>query len=179
MLGKTLGGRVFVEKEATKQAYMSHCLKSRLVHYHGHVVTYPQAMRNSMIFHEGAQLQAKEVFCLDMHRFSPLVCLIGCGSGTQVLQLGDEPLGFVPAFLYAGASAVVATLWPIHDSLSGAAFTSIFYEEFMRGSEGGSKPVDLALSLQKAALAIRSREKTRAPYFWAGFVLHGQWSFKL
>lgn len=178
MLGEILGGRVFVEKEATKEAYMSLCLKSRLVHYHGHVVTYSQAMRNSMIFHEGA-LQAKEVFSLDMHRFSPLVCLIGCGSGTQVLRPGDEPLGFVPAFLYAGASAVVATLWPIHDSLSGAAFTKIFYEGFMQGTEGGSKPVDLALSLQKAALAIRSREETQAPYFWAGFVLHGQWNFQL
>ena len=118
-----------------------------------------------------------------MKENSPFICLIGCGSGKERIQTGDEPLGFTSSFIYAGASAVLLTLWPIHDLDSGSIFSQLYYEPFSsRIGEGviaQPRVVNLARSLQRAALEMRSKEDTRAPYFWAGFVLHGMWDFEL
>jgi CHAT domain-containing protein len=117
--------------------------------------------------------------------------LIGCGSSRERIGTGDEPLGFISAFLFAGACAVLGTMWPIHDRLSGAAFSKTFYgiNEKITGSaeDGGGEEsdfragnaVDIARRLRKAALEIRADAATAAPYFWAGFVLYGEWKFRL
>ena len=89
--------------------------------------------------------------------------------------------------MFAVASAVLGTMWPIHDRLSGAAFSKSFYginEKITGGAENGGgeesdfragNAVDLARRLRKAALGIRADTATATPYFWAGFVLYGEW----
>jgi CHAT domain-containing protein len=94
--------------------------------------------------------------------------------------------------LFAGASAVLATMWPIHDRLSGVAFTKSFYGmnkkikgsgeneyEEERNEFRAGNTVDLARRLRAAALGIRAETATAAPYFWAGFVWYGEWKFCL
>jgi CHAT domain-containing protein len=145
-----------------------------------------------MIFHGPTPLQAHEVFALHLSKHNPLVMLIGCGSGRERIGTGDEPLGFISAFLFAGASAVLGTMWPIHDQLPGAAFSKSFFgmnEKMTRSAENRGReesdfragnPVDLARRWRKAALEIRANAATAAaPYFWAGFVLYGEWKFRL
>lgn len=68
-IGKNLGrrARVFVGRDATKQVNINHCSTARRVHYHGYIITGPRALESSMVFHDGIQLQAKEVFSLDLH----------------------------------------------------------------------------------------------------------------
>ena len=180
-LSKSLKGEALVAEGATRDAFTEKSKSARLIHYHGHVVVDESPLNNSMMFHDSSLLAARDVFVLDLNQFAPFICIIGCGSGNERPGVGDEPLGLVSAFIYAGASAVVATLWPIHDSLSGAAFSREFYKAFenARQQSLGTTVVDLARSLQSAALAIRSREETRAPYFWAGLLLHGAWKFSV
>jgi CHAT domain-containing protein len=142
-----------------------------------------------MIFHGPTPLRAREVFTLNLNKHQPLVLLIGCGSGRERLGVGDEPLGFISAFLLAGAATVVATMWPIHDRLSGKAFSEGFYELDCGRRGGGAVnddgkvlryvDVDLARRLRRAVLDIRAAPETAAPYFWAGFVLYGDWEFGL
>jgi len=106
---------------------------------------------------------------------SSLITLIACGSAKQEIQTGDEPLGIVTALLYARASSVVGTLWPI-DSGPGGEFSRLFYKAFaVNDAESGTSVIDLAVSLQKAVESIRWGADTDTPYHWAPFVLHGNW----
>ena len=44
-----------------------------------------------------------------------LVTLSACETGVSHILRGDEPLGLVRAFLYAGARAALVSLWPVED----------------------------------------------------------------
>jgi CHAT domain-containing protein len=178
-LAKEFGGCGFTRTEAQKQLFSVRCPTSQLMHFHGHVMVDAYPLNHAMIFHNGEELQAREVFKMDIHRSKPVIVLIGCGSGVERLDAGDEPLGFISGFLYAGASAVVATLWPIHDRLAGAAFSESFYGYNSGGLMKPGEIIDLARRLRIAALSIKARPETAAPYFWASFVLHGDWRFEM
>ncbi|KAK4232628.1 Separin [Podospora fimiseda] len=174
-----LGGKCYTRDEASKAQFCSSASKSRLVHFHGHVNAGYHPQQNAMLFSNGHRLRARDVFGMDYRQLQPAVVLIGCGSGTERLNTGDEPAGLISAFLHAGASAVIATLWPINDSLSGAAFSDVLYEVKRSEDSGLVETLDLARQLRKAALKIKGNEHTAAPYFWAGFVLYGKWILEL
>jgi len=63
---------------------------------------------------------------LDFSRTCPRTTLIACDSSTQHVASGYEPLGFIPALLFAGATYVLGTLWPV-ESRTARAFTEGFY----------------------------------------------------
>jgi CHAT domain-containing protein len=44
-----------------------------------------------------------------------LVTLSACQTGRSVVGGGDELLGLMRAFLYAGAASLPLSRWPIHD----------------------------------------------------------------
>ena len=181
-IGTSMHADTFVEEHATVEKFKAMAPLARLVHYHGHVVVRDQPLNHGIIFRD-SPLTARDIFSLDLRKNSPFVSVIGCGSGVEQFKTGDEPLGLISSFLYAGASTVLATLWPINDTLSGEPFSRSFYEEFvvLANNMQNEKPVvvDLARALQKAALGIRSHDATKAPYYWAGYVLHGKWTFQL
>ena len=176
-----LNAQSLICQHATKDLFADRAPRSQLIHIHGHVLLDAYPLDQSMLFHQSELLKAREVFSFHLAASHPLVVLIGCGSGVERLGAGDEPLGLVSGFLYAGASAVVATMWPIHDKLAGAAFAEGFYG--LHTTDGismeSNQTIDLARRLQRAALSIKANEETKAPYFWAGFVMHGDWRFRL
>ena len=77
-----------------------------------------------------------------------LCVLSGCSSIGSRWSTGEGMLGLSTAFLTAGASCVVGTLWPIEDR-SGDRFTRAFYAELARGSTA-------AAALRQAQLALRA-----------------------
>ena len=172
-----LNAHSFARQQATKDRFIDRASASQLIHFHGHVLLDAYPLDQSMLFHHSERLKAREVFELHLAASHPHVVLIGCGSGVERLDAGDEPLGLISGFLYAGASAVVATMWPIHDRLAGAAFSEHFYGLNMSdaGGVGKGRTINVARQLQRAALSIKAKEETKAPYFWAGFVLYGDW----
>jgi CHAT domain-containing protein len=89
---------------------------------------------------------------------------LGSGYYSEV-PAGDEFIGLTRAFLLAGSSSVLATLWEVNDR-STSEFMIGFYGK-LRGAEG-----DRALAtVQRRMLASRTRY--RHPYYWAPFVLVG------
>ena len=76
-------------------------------------------------------------------------------------------VGLTSAFLSAGVPAVVATLWAVDD-----AVTAELMEQFYRELSGGKT---VALALKAAQDAIRGRETTEHPFYWAAFVAAGDW----
>jgi CHAT domain-containing protein len=92
-----------------------------------------------------------------------LVTLSGCGTGLSVVVGGDEQIGLVRGLLYAGARAVLLTLWDAYDS-STAEFMKQFYGHLQLG---WSK----ARAAQQAMRMLRERHAH--PFYWAPFVLVG------
>jgi CHAT domain-containing protein len=120
-------------------------------------------------------LRVYDLFSMSLR--APVVTLIACGSGRQQVKAGDEPLGFVTAFLYAGATSVLGTLWSI-GTIDGTRFTDRFYQHIQSQISTADRLIDLAMATQYAVCEIRSNPETFAPYHWAAFVLHGAWEVR-
>lgn len=94
-----------------------------------------------------------------------LVTLSACETGRGRVTAGDEALGIGWAFLYAGASAVVSSLWRVSDARTAPLMAS-FYSALHDG-------------LSKAAALRRAQRKALAetpgahPVFWGAFQLFG------
>ena len=67
---------------------------------------------------------------------------------------------------------VVVSLWKVDDEAT-AELMALFYENLL---SRGQKP---AAALANAQASIRQQERWRAPYYWAGFLLFGEWRHRL
>jgi CHAT domain-containing protein len=97
-----------------------------------------------------------------------LVVLSACRTGLGVALHGEGLVGLAQSFLHAGASRVVVSLWDVDDEAT-ARLMETFYREML---VGGRSP---AAALRAAQLAMRADSRWSAPYYWAGFVLQGDW----
>ncbi len=91
------------------------------------------------------------------------VVLSACETGLAEHGRGDEMVGLVRAFLLAGASRIVASLWPVDDTIT-ARFMSIFYGAL----RAGQAPAE-ALRHAQVVLMVGHPH----PCHWAAFALHG------
>jgi CHAT domain-containing protein/Tfp pilus assembly protein PilF len=96
-----------------------------------------------------------------------LVVLSACETGLGKEVRGEGLLGLVRGFMYAGAPAVIASTWKVDDRA-----TRELMERFYRGYFGGKTP---AAALREAQISLRDTDRFRAPYYWAGFELQGDW----
>jgi len=96
-----------------------------------------------------------------------LVDLDVCGNTVGESIRENELMGFVWAFFNAGAASVLATLWPIDDKS-----TKILKENFYFNLKKGESK-DKAL--WNAQLKLIENEKFNYPYYWAPFVLFGDY----
>jgi CHAT domain-containing protein len=77
-----------------------------------------------------------------------LVTLSACEGALSQVRRGDELYGLVRAFLYAGAQALIASLWRVNDSA-----TLLLMDSFYRDLAAG---VAVAEALKKAQLYVRT-----------------------
>lgn len=98
-----------------------------------------------------------------------LVVLSGCRTGVGREIRGEGLMAVSRAFLAAGASRLVISLWPVHDKIT-AELMVRFYQHML-----GTQPVTPAAALRAAQLEISANPSRRHPYYWAGFVLQGRW----
>jgi len=118
-------------------------------------------MFSALKFHDD-WLMAADV--MQLHLDSSLVSLSACESGRNQVILGDEVIGFPRAFIGAGASSVLVSLWLVQDETT-VALMSDWYQHISAG-------VSSAAALRYAQQALR--ERYPHPYYWAPFVLIGQ-----
>jgi len=98
-----------------------------------------------------------------------LVVLSGCRTGLGTEVRGEGLLGIVRAFMHAGAPRIVASVWDVDDRAT-AIFMKAFYEAMLTS---GRAP---AAALHDAQLALRSHERWSDPFYWAAFILEGEWN---
>lgn len=97
-----------------------------------------------------------------------LVMLSGCRTALGRELRGEGLIGLVRGFMYAGARRVGASLWPVEDRAT-AALMGRFYRALWVDRQTPSA------ALRAAQRSIRRERRWRDPYFWAGFVLTGDW----
>lgn len=105
---------------------------------------------------------------LDWELRAKLVVLSACGSATGTARAGEGLTSLSRAFLHAGADAVVGTLWNVDDRAT-AEFMSRFYEGILK------QRLTPGAALRRAQHSIRGERGWASPYYWAGFLLLGEW----
>jgi CHAT domain-containing protein len=97
-----------------------------------------------------------------------LVVLSACNTALGKEVRGEGLVGIVRGFMYAGAARVVASLWKVDDEAT-AELMKRFYEQML---QRGMTP---AAALRAAQVDMWQQKKWRSPYYWAAFVLQGEW----
>lgn len=97
-----------------------------------------------------------------------VVVLSSCKTGLGKNVEGEGLVGMTRSFLYAGASRVVVSLWDVND-ITTTALMSDFYRQMF------DENVPPAAALRKAQLDILKRNPKLPPYFWAAFIMQGEW----
>ena len=112
-----------------------------------------------------AVLSVHEIMTIPVR--SPLVFLSGCetglgGAGDGVFATQSDEGSLAQAFLFAGASSVVATLWPVRDSEA-----SIMAMHFYSSVRRGRTPWDALAESQRAAI------RRGSGLTWAAYTISG------
>lgn len=111
-------------------------------------------------------LRLNEIYNLKLS--AQLVVLSACQTGLGKEIKGEGLIGLTRGFMYAGAERVAASLWKVDDAATAELMTR-FYRGILRE---GKTP---AAALRAAQVEIWQQQSWRAPYYWAAFILQGEW----
>jgi CHAT domain-containing protein len=177
-LAKTSGGEtdVWLDLDANEDNLTSRDIsKYRIIHVATHGLLNAERPQFTGVVlslvgnktHDGF-LRTDEVFNLRLG--GPLVVLSACETGLGKEKRGEGVMGLTRAFMYAGAPTVGVSLWSVADKSTAELMTD-FYRRLLSANEGSS-----AGALRGAQLAMISGKKYSAPFYWAPFVLVGDWN---
>jgi CHAT domain-containing protein len=172
----TQDGWEALDFDASKATALSSQLKNyRIVHFATHGLLnndHPElsGLVLSLVDKQGnAQdgfLRMIDIYNMDLN--ADLVVLSACQTALGK-EIGEEGLiGLTRGFMYAGAPRVVASLWKVDDEAT-AALMKKFYEGMLREHETPAQ------ALRSAQQWMRTEKAWQSPYYWAGFVLQGEW----
>ncbi|MBW4494303.1 MAG: CHAT domain-containing protein [Oscillatoria princeps RMCB-10] len=115
---------------------------------------------------QNGYLRLNDIFNLNLP--AELVVLSACQTGLGADIKGEGLVGLTRGFMYAGSPRVVVSLWSVNDQGT-AELISRFYHKMLK--EG--KPA--AAALREAQLEMWKEKKWKLPYYWAAFMLQGEW----
>jgi CHAT domain-containing protein len=196
--------RLLPGQEATESKIIEELKRTRFFHFAGHTEMSPATpMRTALLCNEDVdhdgRFEIREIFELNL-RDCQLAVLSACETRLGHWSDGDEIVGLERAFLRAGIPTVVASLWKVED-----AATSLLMQEFYTNLWQRKLPRGEALRRAQLAVLRRYDPKTSAlrgpgpvkpivpstqgdardagsgqtkalpPFYWAGFVLNGDW----
>jgi len=98
-----------------------------------------------------------------------LVVLSACRTALGRDVRGEGLVGLTRGFWYAGAPRVMASLWDVRDQAT-AELMRRFYRRLLHD---GLTP---AAALRAAQVSMLKEERWSSPYYWAAFVLQGEWN---
>jgi CHAT domain-containing protein/tetratricopeptide (TPR) repeat protein len=110
-------------------------------------------------------LTAREI--LDMDWNNDMVVLSACDTGRGGAIGGEGMIGLTWALLVAGVPTQVVSQWQV-DDVSTAELMKQFYLRLQRGDSKSA-------ALQAAEIKVMHDGKHRHPYYWAPFILMGDW----
>jgi len=185
ILGYFQNSKGYTGEDATKQRFFHEAGSYQVLHLATHgVFDKYHPMFSSLEFSPKSYVYAREIFGLQLR--ATLVTLSGCETflpqqiGVDDFHAsvsGDEFVGFIRAFMYAGVPSVLASLWRVDDTAT-QYLMSAFYQNL--SNLGKAKALQEAShAVIRTTLQIGRRKKKDLrlvhPFFWSSFVLIGDW----
>jgi len=164
--------KVFINDNATKEAFIKNVEEADILHIATHSYTLDEhsGLQGLILSPESNSitngLQSSFLHEAELANISTkadLVVLSACSSGIGALAEGEGIMALPRAFFQAGASRVIASLWPVND-LATAKLMKSFYKRLLRGESA-------AEALQGAQLDCAAEGMPVID--WAAFILLG------
>jgi CHAT domain-containing protein len=133
-----------------------------LLHFATHALLDRAAPHQSRIALFDAPLTTFDILELALN--ARVVTLSACQTALGARGAGDELIGLARAFFYAGARALLATLWHVEDA-STRDLVARVYQHYARGE-------NLAAALRRAQ--IEMLRAGQSPYQWASLIMMGK-----
>ena len=111
-------------------------------------------------------LRLRDIYGLELA--ADLVVLSACNTALGKAVEGEGLVGIVRGFMHAGTKRVVASHWRVDDEATGELMKRFYLAMFKEG-----RPP--AAALREAQLAMLQQERWQAPFYWAAFVLQGEY----
>ncbi|HEY9633983.1 MAG TPA: CHAT domain-containing protein [Coleofasciculaceae cyanobacterium] len=111
-------------------------------------------------------LRLHDIFNLNLP--AELVVLSACETGLGKDVQGEGLIGLTIGFMYAGAKQVAVSLWSVNDTAT-AELMKKYYQQMLE------KGVNSVAALRAAQLEMWKTQAWKAPYYWAAFVVQGEW----
>lgn len=170
--GGVLSGRIYLDDAFTKPRFFGVAKQGySVVHVASHFVVSPGTESNSfLLLGDGGQLTLEEIrkqnYRFDGTELLTLsACETGIGGGRDAD--GKEIDGFGLVAQQQGAKAVLATLWKVNDK-STAVLMADMYAQKVKGK-------NKIEALRQAQIDLKQKPEYSHPYFWAPFILMGNW----
>jgi CHAT domain-containing protein len=110
-------------------------------------------------------LTAREIFELDLG--ADMAVLSACNTARGEQRNGEGVIGLTWALFVAGVPSDVVSQWAVNDD-STALLMAEFYRDIARGE-------DKSTALRTASLSLLRSKDHSHPYYWAPFILLGDW----
>jgi CHAT domain-containing protein len=105
----------------------------------------------------------------NMNLSAELTVLSACQTALGKDVRGEGLVGLTHSFISAGSKSVVASLWKVDDRAT-AALMGEFYKALLQDG------MTTGAALRAAKLKLMQDKRWSAPYYWAGFVLQGEYT---
>jgi len=161
-----LDGQCYLASEATIARLIEQAPRTPIIHLAIHGQSRLDVPNFSYVRLADGQLNAIDAISLDL-KVCELVTLSGCETGLALSGGGDEQLGLGRAFLAAGATSLVMSLWPVEDNATNELM-KLFYQYLLKGESKVQ-----ALQSAQCRLLQNTLSGYTHPYFWAAFRLVG------
>src|SRR6185295_18995206 len=130
-------GKALLTGQSSKAEVLRLAVDYNFLHIASHAELNPRSPLFSRILltpdQSGNQgLEVREVYELNLSR-TTLVVLSACETQLGTQSRGDDIVGLNRAFIFAGASTVIASLWTVDDQATGFLMHS-FYTHLKRGT---------------------------------------------
>jgi len=163
---KSIGTKVLLGEEATPaglRAALSGGKRWRAVHLACHGLVHRERPLLSSLALTGGSVSVLDVYRTKIP--ADLVVLSACETARGQVFKAEGVVGFVRAFMLAGAPRVIVSLWKVDDEATSALMTE-FYKQW-KGGAGA------AAALKQAQVFVAGHDKWKHPYFWAAWQLWG------
>ena len=170
-ISQYFNGKVFNGDQASIQNFKNEVSNYGILHFATHASANDEYPDYSYLAFSNDSTASNLLYVKDLYNYTinaDLVTLSACQTGIGKLQKGEGMLSLARAFNYAGASAIVTTLWKINDQSTSEIMTN-FYKNL---SEGLNKKEALRQA-KLTYLMTNDDPLLNHPYYWSGIVLTG------
>ena len=166
-LNHILDGTVKTYHKANRADFLQNTKNATIIH----LATHADAAEEPKIAFSDSNLMLEELYTYNNK--AELVFLSACKTALGEVARGEGVMSLSRGFFYGGANTVIATLWSVNDK-STAFITQQFYQNIKNGDTKAN-------ALRKAKLTYLNKHQfsEAAPYYWAGFILTGDYNSSL